>query len=119
MTTTCRALSWQVNTVCCACQPQALTLGAGMLLKFRAPKAWRAAQAPIWVQAEIVDETDIFEDVERRVPRQVAARADVANFMTLFEHKLRHQHSLSPSEVQVRHTVFLAVLTTTTTISGS
>lgn len=48
-----------------------------------------------------MDETDIFEDVERRVPRQVAARADVANFMTLFEHKLRHQHALSPSEVQV------------------
>ena len=48
-----------------------------------------------------MDETDIFEDVERRVPRQVAARADVATFMTMFEHKLRHQHALSSSEVQV------------------
>lgn len=54
-----------------------------------------------WLQAEIVDETDIYEDVERRVPRQVAARADMATLMTMFEHKLRHQRFLSMSEVQV------------------
>ena len=48
-----------------------------------------------------MDETDIYEDVERRVPRQVAARADMATLMTMFEHKLRHQRFLSMSEVQV------------------
>ena len=31
-----------------------------------------------WVQAEIVDETDVYENVNTRLPRQVAARVDVA-----------------------------------------
>ena len=48
-----------------------------------------------------MDETDIYEDVERRVPRQVAARADMATLLTMFEHKLRQQRFLTMSEVQV------------------
>ena len=51
-------------------------------------------------QAEIVDETDIYEDVNARVPRQVAARVDLATFMMMFEHKLSHQQVLSSAEVQ-------------------
>lgn len=50
------------------------------------------------MQAEIVDETDIYEDVNRRVLRRGGARADVATFLTMFEHKL-HASALSPAEV--------------------
>ncbi|KAK9793438.1 hypothetical protein WJX73_001824 [Symbiochloris irregularis] len=51
------------------------------------------------IQAEIVDETDVYENVNTRLPRQVAARVDVATFMMMFEHKLRHQQVLSESEI--------------------
>lgn len=55
-------------------------------------------RATIPVQAEIVDETDIYEDVNRRVLRRGGTRADVATFLTMFEHKL-HASALSPAEV--------------------
>ena len=45
-----------------------------------------------------MDETDIYEDVNRRVLRRGGARADVATFLTMFEHKL-HASALSPAEV--------------------
>ena len=54
----------------------------------------------MWGQAEIVDETDVYENVNTRVPRQVAARVDLADFMMMFEHKLSHQQLLSSAEVQ-------------------
>lgn len=47
-----------------------------------------------------MDETDIYEDVNARVPRQVAARVDLATFMMMFEHKLSHQQVLSAAEAQ-------------------
>ncbi|EIE23075.1 DUF21-domain-containing protein, partial [Coccomyxa subellipsoidea C-169] len=50
------------------------------------------------IQAEIVDETDIYEDVNRRVLRRGGTRADVATYLTMFEHKL-HASTLSPAEV--------------------
>ncbi|BDA50022.1 Metal transporter CNNM4 [Coccomyxa sp. Obi] len=50
------------------------------------------------IQAEIVDETDIYEDVNRRVLRRGGTRADVATFLTMFEHKL-HASALSSAEV--------------------
>jgi len=49
-------------------------------------------------QAEIVDETDIYEDVNRRVLRRGGARADVATYLTMFEHKL-HATALSVPEL--------------------
>lgn len=41
------------------------------------------------VQQEIVDETDIFEDVNTGL-RRCGQRVDVANFLAMFEHKLHH-----------------------------
>ena len=34
-------------------------------------------------QAEIIDETDVYEDVNHRVLRRGGARADVATFLTM------------------------------------
>lgn len=54
---------------------------------------------PPGAQAEIVDETDIYEDVNRRVLRRGGTdRADVATYLTMFEHKL-HASALSLAEV--------------------
>ena len=47
-----------------------------------------------------MDETDVYENVNTRVPRQVAARVDLATFMMMFEHKLSQQQLLSAAEVQ-------------------
>lgn len=41
------------------------------------------------LQQEIVDETDIFEDVNAGVRRR-GQRVDVANMLAMFEHKLNH-----------------------------
>lgn len=41
------------------------------------------------MQQEIVDETDIFEDVNTGL-RRGGPRVDVANFLAMFEHKLNH-----------------------------
>lgn len=45
-----------------------------------------------------MDETDIYVDVNRRVLRRGGTRADVATYLTMFEHKL-HATALSPAEV--------------------
>lgn len=43
------------------------------------------------MQQEIVDETDVFEDVNAGVRvRRGTQRVDVANFLAMFEHKLNH-----------------------------
>lgn len=53
------------------------------------------------VQQEIVDETDIFEDVNAGV-RRGGQRVDVANFLAMFEHKLNHlQVIFSSSQQQI------------------
>ncbi len=41
------------------------------------------------MQQEIVEETDIFEDVNTGL-RRGGPRVDVANFLAMFEHKLNH-----------------------------
>lgn len=41
------------------------------------------------LQQEIVDETDIYEDVNTGL-RRGGPRVDVANFLAMFEHKLNH-----------------------------
>ena len=51
-------------------------------------------------QAEIVDETDVYEDVERQVLRQRGQRADVAHYLAMFEHKLHQSVMLSSGEMQ-------------------
>ena len=51
-------------------------------------------------QAEIVDETDVYEDVERQVLRQRGQRADVAHYLAMFEHKLHQSIALSSGEMQ-------------------
>ena len=50
-------------------------------------------------QAEIVDESDIYEDVDRRVLRRGGARADVAAFLAMFEHKLALSATLTAEEL--------------------
>ena len=50
------------------------------------------------VQAEILDESDIYEDVNRRVIRRDRERADIASYLAMFEHKL-HATALSSSEM--------------------
>ena len=55
------------------------------------------------IQDEIIDETDTFETNEHSVPvvrRPGRDRPDVSAYLALFEHKLRDQNKLSPSEVQ-------------------
>ena len=41
------------------------------------------------MKQEIVDETDIYEDVNTGL-RRGGPRVDVANFLAMFEHKLNH-----------------------------
>lgn len=50
------------------------------------------------MQAEILDESDIYEDVNRRVIRRDRERADIASYLAMFEHKL-HATALSSSEM--------------------
>ena len=50
------------------------------------------------LQAEILDESDIYEDVNRRLLRRDRERADIASYLAMFEHKL-HATALSSSEV--------------------
>ena len=55
------------------------------------------------IQDEIIDETDTFESNEHSVPvvrRPGRDRPDVSSYLALFEHKIRDQNRLSPSEVQ-------------------
>ena len=55
-------------------------------------------------QDEIIDETDNFENNEHSVPvvrRPGRDRPDVSSYLAMFEHKIRDQNKLSPSEVQV------------------
>jgi hypothetical protein len=55
------------------------------------------------IQDEIIDETDTFETNEHSVPvvrRPGRDRPDVSAYLALFEHKIRDQNRLSPSEVQ-------------------
>ena len=52
------------------------------------------------LQAEIVDESDIYVDVERQVLRQRGQRADVAHYLAMFEHKLHQSIMLSSGEMQ-------------------
>ncbi len=47
-------------------------------------------------QAEIIDETDVYEDVNRRVLRRGGARADVATFLTMCAHAAPPLQSLIP-----------------------
>ena len=49
------------------------------------------------MQQEIVDETDIYEDMNTGSRRNVQ-RADVANFLAMFEHKLHHSQVNSLAE---------------------
>ena len=51
-----------------------------------------------FLQAEILDESDIYEDVNRRLLRRDRERADIASYLAMFEHKL-HATALSSSEV--------------------
>ncbi|KAK9814494.1 hypothetical protein WJX72_006765 [[Myrmecia] bisecta] len=52
------------------------------------------------IQAEIVDETDIFEDVDKQVPRRGGTRVDIARYLCLFDHKLKQAHALAQGEMQ-------------------
>lgn len=47
-----------------------------------------------------MDETDVWEDVNRRLPRRGGTRADMAMYLNLFEHKLSHDKCLSVPETQ-------------------
>ena len=50
------------------------------------------------VQAEILDESDIYEDVNRRLIRRDRERADIASYLAMFDHKL-HSTALSNAEM--------------------
>ena len=50
------------------------------------------------VQAEILDESDIYEDVNRRLLRRDRERADIASYLAMFDHKL-HATALSNAEM--------------------
>ncbi len=50
------------------------------------------------MQAEILDESDIYEDVNRRLIRRDRERADVASYLAMFDHKL-HATALSTAEM--------------------
>ena len=50
------------------------------------------------VQAEILDESDIYEDVNRRLIRRDRERADIASYLAMFDHKL-HATALSNAEM--------------------
>ena len=55
------------------------------------------------IQDEIIDETATFESNDQNVPvvrRPGRDRPDVSSYLALFEHKIRDQNRLSPSEVQ-------------------
>ncbi len=47
-----------------------------------------------------MDETDVYEDVERQVLRQRGQRADVAHYLAMFEHKLHQSVMLSSGEME-------------------
>ena len=49
-------------------------------------------------QAEILDESDIYEDVNRRLVRRDRERADTASYLAMFDHKL-HATALSSAEM--------------------
>jgi len=50
------------------------------------------------MQAEILDESDIYEDVNRRLIRRDRERADIASYLAMFDHKL-HATALSSAEM--------------------
>lgn len=54
------------------------------------------------VQQEIVDETDIYEDVNTGL-RRGGPRVDVANFLAMFEHKLNHFQVWISSSSHAQH----------------
>lgn len=50
------------------------------------------------MQAKILDESDIYEDVNRRLIRRDRERADIASYLAMFDHKL-HATALSSAEM--------------------
>ncbi|CAL5222079.1 g4385 [Coccomyxa viridis] len=50
------------------------------------------------IGAEILDESDIYEDVNRRLIRRDRERADIASYLAMFDHKL-HSTALSNAEM--------------------
>lgn len=52
------------------------------------------------IRREIVDESDIYEDVEARVPRRIARKNDIDAFLKMFERKETQDKGLAPEEVK-------------------
>lgn len=52
------------------------------------------------IRREIVDESDIYEDVEARVPRRIARKNDIDAFLQMFERKESQDKGLAPEEVK-------------------
>lgn len=52
------------------------------------------------IRREIVDESDIYEDVEARVPRRIARKNDIDAFLKMFERKEIQDKGLAPEEVK-------------------
>lgn len=52
------------------------------------------------IRREIVDESDIYEDVEARVPRRIARKNDIDAFLKMFERKESQGRGLAPEEVK-------------------
>ena len=52
------------------------------------------------IRREIVDESDIYEDVEARVPRRIARQNDIDAFLQMFERKEIQDRGLAAEEVR-------------------
>ena len=52
------------------------------------------------IRKEIVDESDIYEDVEARVPRRIARKNDIDAFLQMFERKATQDKGFAPEEVK-------------------
>lgn len=71
--------------------------------------AWASTHILFAMQQEIVDETDIFEDVNTGL-RRGGPRVDVANFLAMFEHKLNHLQACHASCSHKQYSAFLKAL---------